>query len=111
MLCGLSTGLAACTTMTLRLYADQKAWPVVRTRTAVGHVKKMGTEPPDRFTRRIAIEGAIDEVQRSRLLEIAERCPVHRTFERGMRIATVTGGPPAQSDPVDAHALAMSELS
>lgn len=103
-------GLAACTTMTLRLYADQKGWPVDRIRTAVGHVKDVGTEPPDRFTRRIAIGGAIDESQRSRLLEIAERCPVHRTLERGVQIETVAGEPPAESDPVDAHARAMSEL-
>lgn len=103
-----SAGLAACTTMTLRMYADQKGWPVTRIRTAVGHVRKASATPPDVFTRRIAIEGDIDAEQRRRMLEIAERCPVHRALERGSQIETQPGEPPAASDPVEAHAAAMA---
>ena len=103
-----SAGLAACTTMTLRMYADQKGWPVARIRTAVGHVRQASATPPDVFTRRIAIEGEIDAEQRRRMLEIAERCPVHRALERGSQIETQPGEPPAASDPVEAHAAAMA---
>jgi putative redox protein len=103
----LSGALAACTTMTLRLYADQKGWPVTRIRTAVGHRREGGAERPDVFSRRIAIEGPLDPEQRTRMLEIAERCPVHRTLERGARFDTVLGEPPAEADPREAHAAAM----
>jgi putative redox protein len=105
----LAAGLAACTTMTLRLYADGKAWPVDRIRTAVGHMKQDGETPPDLFSRTIAIEGALDEVQRARLLEIAARCPVDRTLTRGSRMVIRLGEPPAAADPVEAHAEAMQQ--
>lgn len=99
-------GLAACTTMTLRMYADMKGWPIDRIRTAVGHVKNK--EEGEYFVRRIAAEGNLDDEQRSRLIEIASRCPVHRTLEGGVRIVTEAGDPPAESDPVEAHAMAMA---
>jgi putative redox protein len=105
-----AAGLAACTTMTLRLYADGKAWPVERIRTAVGHMKQDGEAQPDLFTRTIAIEGALDETQRARLLEIAARCPVHSTLTRGSRMMTGFDEPPiAAADPVEAHVQAMQQ--
>ena len=107
----LSAALAACTTMTLRLYADSKKWPVTRIRTAVGHQKEAANAQPDLFNTRIAIEGAIDEEQRSRLLEIAERCPVHRTLERGSRFTMAEGDPPAPCDPPEAHKDAMDKMA
>ena len=79
----LSSALAACTTMTLRHYADSKGWAVTRIRTAVDHRKDRRQSPSDVFTRRIAIEGALDDAQRAQLAEIAERCPVHRTLAQG----------------------------
>ncbi|CDO37396.1 bifunctional alpha/beta hydrolase/OsmC family protein [Novosphingobium sp. KN65.2] len=103
----LSSALAACTTMTLRLYADHKGLPVTRIRTAVGHRRETGQAQPDVFTRRIAIEGEIDADQRQRLLEMAERCPVHRTLEKGARFDTVIGEPPAAAEPESAHAADM----
>lgn len=107
----LSSALAACTTMTLRLYADGKGWPVTRIRTAVGHRRDKGETPADLFTRRIAIEGAIDAGQRARMLEIADNCPVHRTLERGSRFDTALGEPPADAEPAEAHARAMARVA
>lgn len=83
----LSAGLGACTAMTCRLYADRKGWPLVRTAVEVGHVGRMGVEP-DRFLRQISFEGELDDDQRARLLEIADKCPVHRTLTAGATIGT-----------------------
>ncbi len=105
-----SAGLAACTTMTLRLYAEHKGLPVGRIRTAVGHMRQPDADIPDLFTRTIAIEGSLDDVQRQRLLEIAERCPVDRTLVNGSRVETTLGEPPAAAEPVEAHAASMQRL-
>lgn len=85
----LSAALAACTTMTLRLYADRKEWPVDRIRTGVAHRKDKGEAVPDIFARSIEIEGDIDAEQYAELLAIADRCPVHRTLETGSRFEQV----------------------
>jgi len=105
-----SAGLAACTTMTLRMYADHKGLPAGRIRTAVGHMRQTEAEIPDLFTRTIAIEGPLDEAQRQRLLEIADRCPVDLTLLSGSRVETTLGDPPAAAEPVEAHATAMEQL-
>lgn len=86
----LSSALAACTTMTLRHYADSKGWAVTRIRTAVDHRKDKSRSPADVFTRRIAVEGALDDAQRAQLAEVAERCPVHRTLTQGTGFDGVT---------------------
>lgn len=83
----LSAGLGACTAMTCRLYADRKGWPLERVVVEVGHVAKT-TSSPDRFTRRIGFEGALDETQQARLLEMADRCPVHRTLTESATVET-----------------------
>lgn len=88
----LSAALAACTTMTLRLYAARKGWPVERIRTGVRHRKEAGAEKPDIFTRGIEIEGPIDAAQRAELIGIADRCPVHRTLETGSRFDPIEDG-------------------
>src|SRR3546814_20706486 len=59
----LSAALAACTTMTLRLYAARKNWPVTRICTGVRHHKASGATLPDVFSRRIQIDGALDDRQ------------------------------------------------
>lgn len=89
----LSSALAACTTMTLRHYADSKGWPVTRIRTEVNHRKDKAGAPPDVFSRRVAIDGVITQAQRAQLMDIAERCPVHRTLEGGARFDPVEGEP------------------
>jgi putative redox protein len=103
----LASALAACTTMTLRLYADQKGWPVTSIRTAAGHSRQPGATPVDLFTRRITIDGPLSQEQTDRLLEIADRCPVHRTLTAGARVDTSLGSPPAPCGPSDDHAAAM----
>lgn len=79
----LASALAACTTMTLRHHADTRGWAVTRIRTAVTHRRQRDRSPADVFSRNVSIEGSIDDVQRIALLEMAQRCPVHRTLEQG----------------------------
>jgi uncharacterized OsmC-like protein/fermentation-respiration switch protein FrsA (DUF1100 family) len=83
-----AAGLGACTSMTLRLYAERKGWPLERTRVAVRHDKLAGQTPPDVFDRKIALDGPLDADQTARLMEIADKCPVHRTLEGGARVVT-----------------------
>ncbi len=89
----LAAGLAACTTMTLKLYAARKGWPLEHVVVQVSH-SHPGGEARDRFDRQIAMQGPLDDDQRQRLLEIAARCPVHLTLERGSDIATVIAESP-----------------
>ena len=83
----LSAGLGACTAMTCRLYAERKKWPLERVVVEVGHTAKTASEP-DRFVRKIAFQGDLDETQHVRLLEIAARCPVHRTLTESAVVDT-----------------------
>ncbi|MCL3883460.1 bifunctional alpha/beta hydrolase/OsmC family protein [Marivita sp. GX14005] len=92
----LSAGLGACTSMTIRMYARRKGWPLDHVSVDVCHDKihaeDAGTEAAakiDRFQRRITLEGDLSEDQRARLLQIADRCPVHRTLEATSHIETV----------------------
>jgi putative redox protein len=93
----LAAGLGACTAMTVRLYAERKGWRVERTRVLTRHERVADAAPPDLFERRIAFEGDLDAVQKARLFEIADKCPVHRTLEGGSRITTspLEAPPPA----------------
>ena len=97
----LCAALGACTSMTLRLYADQKQWPLARTRVAVRHAKDKDRKPADLFTRSIALEGPLDSAQRTRLMEIANKCPVHRTLESGSAIVTAEVPTPIVSSQPD----------
>jgi putative redox protein len=91
----LSAGLGACTSMTIRMYARRKGWPLAHVQVDITHDKVHaqdaavpGEEKIDRFLRAIRLEGDLDADQRARLLEIADRCPVHRTLERRAVIET-----------------------
>lgn len=91
----LGAALGACTSMTLRMYADRKDLPLDRVTVEVSHERVHAadaeTDEPtrlDRFTRRLRLEGELDDDQRARLVEIADRCPVHRTLEQSSSIVT-----------------------
>lgn len=92
----LSASLGACTSMTIRMYARRKEWPLEHVRVDVCHDKvhaqDAGTgaqEKIDNFNRAITLTGSdLTEEQRKRLYEIADRCPVHRTLERTSNIKT-----------------------
>jgi putative redox protein len=92
----LSGALAACTAMTLRLYAERKGWTLPPFSVEVAHSIVKGPEgerPRDRFARHIALEGTIDEEKKAKLIEIANKCPVHRTFMSGFEVPTDIGPP------------------
>jgi putative redox protein len=93
----LTAGLGACTAMTLRLYADQKKLPLTGVSVTLSHAKIHAVDCAtcetkegkiDRIERTIALEGPLDETQRKRLLEIADKCPVHRTLTSEVEIRT-----------------------
>ncbi len=91
----LSAALATCTTMTLRLYADHKKLPLQSATVAVTHqrvhaedcVKRDGKI--DEFQRVLTLDGDLTDAQRQRMLEIADRCPVHRTLHNEIKVRTV----------------------
>ena len=90
-------GLGACTSMTMRLYADRKSLPLERTTVTLKHSKIHAVDCAECETKAgmldqidlvIAMEGDRDAEQRKRLLEIADKCPVHRTLTSEVHIVT-----------------------
>jgi putative redox protein len=93
----LLAALGACTSMTVRMYADRKRWPLERIRVTLRHSRIHAKDCVDCETtngwvdhidRAIELTGDLDDTQRQRLLHIAERCPVHQTLTSEVRIAT-----------------------
>jgi putative redox protein len=79
----LLAGLGACTSMTLKLYADRKGWPLESVEVSVDGEHVAGAFVMKRMVR---VEGDLTDEQRSRLLEIANKCPVHKTLTGTIRI-------------------------
>lgn len=91
----LSAGLGACTSMTIRMYARRKGWPLEHVSVDVCHDKVHAQDAEtgsgdkiDTWRRRIRLTGPLDATQRQRLLEIADKCPVHRTLEKSSKVET-----------------------
>ena len=91
----LSSGLGACTSMTIRMYARRKGWKLDHVWVDVSHNKVHAQDAAtgsgdkiDSFKRTIHLEGNLTEAERARLLEIADKCPVHRTLEKSSQVLT-----------------------
>ena len=93
----LSSGLSACTAMTVKMYCDRKKWPLEEIQVHVKYIGDHkqevagcveGTVKKGKFERLLEVKGDFDEKQYSKILEIANKCPVHRTLEQGVTIET-----------------------
>jgi putative redox protein len=93
----LLSALGACTSMTVRMYANKKGWPLERVEVTLRHTR-IHAEDCDHcettkgwishIDRSIELVGDLDDTQRQRLLDIADRCPVHQTLTSEVDIAT-----------------------
>lgn len=93
----LLAGLGACTSMTIAMYARRKGLPLDHVRVTLSHERTHSDDCADpdtapcrveQITRRVELTGDLDDAQRSRLLDIANKCPVHRTLEGDIRMLT-----------------------
>ena len=96
----LSASLGACTAMTLQMYARRKKWDLQEVRVHLNHRKdyandmaevEQASSKIDHFDRIIELDGELDDTQRAKLLEIADKCPVHRTLHNDVVISTSLG--------------------
>jgi putative redox protein len=94
----LLSALGACTAMTLRLYADRRGWPLRGVEVRLRHDRIHAEDCAecetregflDRIQKELTLLGPLDAAQRSRLAEIAERCPIQRTLQRSVVIESV----------------------
>lgn len=93
----LLAALGTCTSMTVRMYANRKGWPLTHVRVTLRHSRIHAKDCADCETtagwidhidRDIELAGDLDDSQRERLLHIADRCPVHQTLTSEVHIAT-----------------------
>jgi putative redox protein len=94
----LLAALGACTSMTVRMYASRKQWPLEKVTVSLRHTRVHATDCAEcettegtisQIDRVIRLDGPLDAEQRERLLEIADKCPVHRTLTSEMAIRTI----------------------
>jgi len=93
----LLAAVGTCTAMTMRMYADRKKWPVEHISVELNHSRDHGKDciecdeanpKIDIINREITITGQIDNDQHARMLEIADKCPVHRTLHNKLLVKT-----------------------
>jgi putative redox protein len=93
----LLAALGSCTSMTLRMYADRKGWPLERVRVTLRHSRIHAKDCSDcetsvgfvdQIDRDIELTGDLDDTQRQRLLYMADRCPVHQTLKSEVHVTT-----------------------
>ena len=103
----LLASLGTCTAMTLRLYADHKGLPLDRVSVALKHSRRHAEDSEaacdgkpaalERIDRKITLEGTLNAEQRKRMIEIADKCPVHRTLTSQLEICTVEESQPGRT--------------
>ena len=81
----LLVALGACTSITCRMYAERKGWPLTGIRV---HLEQEANGNEHSIRRVVDFEGPLDEEQRARLLDIANKCPVHKTLTHPIQVAT-----------------------
>ena len=97
----LATALASCTSMTIQMYARRKNWPLINVETHVNHQKTHAEDCKkceeanakiDLFERLIVLKGELDDDQKNKILQIADKCPVHKTLTTSSSVKTKLHG-------------------
>lgn len=82
----LASSLAACTCITVRMYADRKGWNLDE---VIAEVVLEKLEGKSKFTRKVEFKGSLDDDQRTRLAAIANKCPIHQALTNPIEIETI----------------------